>query len=132
MNKLPRYLGLVDEDEVVRIDPLDDEFSEEWVRESSEPDIRGFGVARLRESGEWQVSVALAEFVRDDPLETEMRQGIQRSIERVPGVESVSEHDRETWGVTGNPSGEVLAQAVAEVLDELADRARTYMTGLGF
>ena len=75
------------------------------------PDILDLGVARLRDGGTWEISVALAEFVRDDPLEADMRQQLHAALQGVSGVQTVSEHDRETWDVTGTPSGEDLIRA---------------------
>ena len=116
-------------DEITSIEPSDD-FSEEWIRETSEPDIRDLGVAQLRDGGTWEVSIALAEFVRDDPLEADMRRHMQEALAGVLGVTTVTEHDRETWDVAGNPSGQDLIRAAAGVLDGLAGRSREYMRRL--
>ncbi|MFA9430813.1 hypothetical protein [Egicoccus sp. AB-alg2] len=42
----------------------------------------------------WQVGVAVAEFRRDDPLEDELRQGVEAALAAVPGVTEVAEEDR--------------------------------------
>jgi hypothetical protein len=99
---------------------------EEWVRWTDEPEIRGVtAFTDVRFEG-WFVSVYPMEFVHDDPLEVELRERIDAALRRVSGVTHVEEHDREKWFVTGNPSGEALAVAVAAVVDELAPRTRAY------
>jgi hypothetical protein len=47
----------------------------------------------------------------------------------VDGVESAREMDREVWFVTGSPSGEAMARAVAAVVDDLAVQTRAYAGG---
>jgi hypothetical protein len=42
-----------------------------------------------------------------------------------PSVEEAWE--REVWFVTGDPSGQALAQAAAAVVDEFADRTRVHL-----
>jgi hypothetical protein len=64
------------------------------------------------------------EFVRSDPLETELRQRIANALRGVSGVTHVAEHDRESWFLTGTTSGETLISAAAQVIDELADQIR--------
>ena len=50
------------------------------------------------------------------------------ALRGVDGVTSAEEQDRETWFVTGTPSGKALTQAAAQVVDGLADRARAHMS----
>ncbi len=54
--------------------------SEAWVRGTGEPDIRGVSVTRIEESGGWQVTVAAAGFVREDPLEAELHERIRTGL----------------------------------------------------
>lgn len=109
----------------------DDELEEEWVRLTSDPEVRGVGANKWREEGVgWQVTVFVAEFLRDDPLEAEMRLAMGEALRAVPGVTDVYEEDREIWNVSGDPSGADLVQAAATVVDGLADRSRAYMDGL--
>lgn len=70
-----------------------------------------------------EVFVCVLEFVRPDPLESEFRQRIVAALRGVAGVTSADEHDREMWFVTGAPSGKSLIEAVALVVDDLAERA---------
>lgn len=60
-------------------------------------------------------------------LERELRQQVAAALETVPGAGAVAEEDRESWYVTGTPSGEALIRAAARVVDRLADRARAYI-----
>ena len=106
----------------------DDEVDGEaaWERLTDDPDVRGVEAVKLGGVREWtwQVGVFVAEFLRDDPLEDELRQGMDEALRAVPGVADVAEEDREVWIVDGDPSGEALARAAAAVVDRLAPRAR--------
>jgi hypothetical protein len=42
----------------------------EWV--TGEPDVRGVEAGRIDFAGGWNVTVAVMEFVREDPLESEL------------------------------------------------------------
>ena len=122
-------------DEIRRIPAaeLDGATSDEgWERSVDDPDLRGVSAYRitLGEQAYWSVGVAVAEFLREDPLESEFRQQMAAALGAVPGVDVVAEEDRELWYVTGAPSGEALIRAAARVVDYLADRARAYLDGL--
>jgi hypothetical protein len=102
---------------------------EAWERLTDDPDVRGIETARV-EIGGWQVTVAAMEFVRHDPLETDMRQRIATALRAVNGVAAADEQDREVWFVTGTPSGKELTEAAARVVDELAGEIRANMRDL--
>jgi hypothetical protein len=112
-------------DEVRQIDPVDDELTEVWERETSEEGYL-FGVDAITgdEIDGWQVNWAAGEYFRRDPLGLELRQRFQSALRAVPGVINVEELRWETWEVTGNPSGEALCRAAANVVDEFAERMR--------
>ena len=55
--------------------------------------------------------------------------GILAALRGVAGVTSADEHDRELWFVTGAPSGRSLMEAVAVVVDDLAERAQAEVLG---
>ena len=114
-------------DQVQRIQPDDPEVAEEWLRETDEPDLRAVGACKIGHIGGWHVSVWVMEFIRSDPLESELRQHITNALLGVSGVTSAEEEDREVWFVTGTPSGESLVEAAAQVVNELADQARAYI-----
>ena len=79
--------------------------------------------------GGWQVTVAVMEFVREDPLESELRRRIAAALRSVDGVETVDEEDREVWFITGRAAGRALVQAAGEVVDDLAEQSRVFAAG---
>ena len=123
---------MTDEIRQVPAPDLDEHCAEGWERSTDDPDIYGVGASliTLGEQPYWSVGVAVAEFLRDDPLETELRQRMLTALGAVDGVGSVWEEDREVWGVTGTPSGEALARAASGVVDHLAPRAQAYIDNL--
>lgn len=102
---------------------------EVWERVTGEPDVRGVEAGRIDFAGGWNVTVAVMEFVREDPLESELRRRIAAALRSVGGVETAEEMDREVWFVTGTPSGDALVRAAAEVVDDLAGQTRAYAGG---
>ncbi len=68
--------------------------------------------------------VNVAEFLREDPLEAEMRSAVAAALRSVAGVTEVAEQDREVWVLSGTPDGEAITHTVGEVVDTLASRAR--------
>jgi hypothetical protein len=78
----------------------------------------------------WNVTVPVMEFIRKEPLSGELRPRITAALRAVVGAETADEQDTEVWWVTGTPAGPDLVRAVAEVLDDFADRTRTYIEAL--
>jgi hypothetical protein len=111
-------------DDVQQIEPVDGEITEEWVRLTDEPEIRGVEAFTADDIDGWVVAISAQEFFRQDPLGVELRQRIQSALRAVDGVTDVYDHDNEQWDVIGNPSGEALTRAAASVIDELAARMR--------
>jgi hypothetical protein len=107
--------------------------TESRERLTDDPDIRWAAVQRitLGEFSYWSVAVAVAEFLRTDPLESELRQQTAAALRGVDGVETVWEDDREVWGVTGAASGETLVRAAAGVVDHLATRHAPHTDSFG-
>jgi hypothetical protein len=68
---------------------------EAWERVTGEPDVRGVEAGRIDFAGGWNVTVAVMEFVREDPLESEFRRRIAAALRSVGGVETAEEMDRE-------------------------------------
>jgi hypothetical protein len=101
---------------------------EEWSRETDTPHVRelhGVEAAKWREPRDlWRVTVWVMEFVREEPLEGELRARIAAALRAVPGVTKVLEADREAWDVHGEPSGAALVSAVGAVVDGFASRTR--------
>ena len=109
------------------------EYSEEdgpaWIRDGDE-----FGLVEANKydagAWTWQVGVGMAEFIREEPLESEMRRGVEAALRSVPGVTEVAEEDREVWIVQGDADGRELVRAVARLVDSLTDRARAHLDDL--
>jgi serine/threonine protein phosphatase PrpC len=103
---------------------------EELGRSTDEPDIRDVGVARWDRPFPWQVYVNVMEFVRVEPLETELRTAIRTALLRVDGVTDVVEEDREVWMIEGTPSGQDLLDAAASVVDSMSGQLRHFYNSL--
>ena len=102
---------------------MDPSLTEEWLRETDEPEIRAVSAVRWVD-GDCQVAIWAQEFFRDGPLGVELRQRVASALRAVAGVTSAEEQDNEKWYVTGTPSGEALTRAAASVVDAMADRLR--------
>jgi hypothetical protein len=122
-------------DDIRQVQNDDPEILEEWLRETSEPEVRAVGAHRVAnwqaeevdwpgDGDGWTVEVWAMEFVRVDPLESELRQRIMNALRAAEGVTHVAEHDRESWFLTGTTSGAALISAAAQVVDDLADQIR--------
>lgn len=85
-----------------------DGVDEAWVRVTGDWDVRGVEAGRIDFAGGWNVTVSVMEFVREDPLESELRPRIAAALRSVGGVETAEEMDREVWFVTGTPSSDAL------------------------
>ncbi len=108
-------------DEIVQLDPSED-FEEQWKRTTDDGSVRGVSVSRSRWADEWSLWVDVAEFVREEPLESEFRAAIDAALRAVPGVRSVHEEDREVWLIAGGSSGVDLLTAAAVVVDWVVPR----------
>jgi hypothetical protein len=104
---------------------------EAWERdiEVDDGETRWVEAIRNDPGGDWQVAVAVMEFVREEPLNGVLRRRIAAALRSVGGVATADEMDTEVWFVTGTPSGEALVRAVGEVLDELAEQTWAYIRG---
>ena len=123
---------MVSDDRVVQLSGDDVDGVQEWVRETDDDDVRGVGALQRGVGGRWswQVFVSMAEFLREEPLEGEMRAAVDQAIRSVVGVTEVAEEDREVWILSGDPSGEELVRSVGEAVDRLAPRARRHIEEL--
>jgi hypothetical protein len=111
---------VIDDVRQVPVDTAD----EAWERVTDDWDARGVEAARFDFTGGWNVTVAVMEFVREEPLERELRRRSAAALRSVDGVESAEEMDREVWFITGAPSGEALVRAVPAEPDDVRDRSR--------
>ena len=109
---------------VKQVQPEDDEILEEWIRVTDDEDILGVSATRIAGEWPWSVSVSVAEFIRTDPLESELQQSIKNALTGVPGVTAVAHEDREVWIVQGSPKGKDLVRACSVALDRLSGATR--------
>ncbi len=59
---------------------------EGWERDVEDQDLRGIGASRSGGvSDVWQIEEAVAELIREDALEAELRRGIEAALRTVPG-----------------------------------------------
>jgi hypothetical protein len=116
-------------DEVEQSEPLDSAISGSWLRLTDDPDVRGVEVSRLADGDPWpwQIGVFAAEFVREEPFESEFRQRIGAAIRSVAGIAEVVEEDREVWMASGDPDGSELARSVGAAVDAMVDQIRAAM-----
>ena len=79
---------------------------QEWVRHTDDDDIRGVCALQRHRDGRWswQVDVWVAEFVRDEPLESELRLAIAAAIRSVNGVTEVAEETVRCGCYQGRPA----------------------------
>ncbi|MCY7396358.1 MAG: hypothetical protein LH468_09455 [Nocardioides sp.] len=96
-----------------------------WISEDGD-DVLGVQVS-TEDDGGLSIYLNVAEFVREDPLEARLRTSIVTAVSAVPGVESVTQEDRETWLVAGPASGDAVILALATVLVELEDELTAYV-----
>jgi hypothetical protein len=120
-------------DDVRRVPDDEVDGEEGWDRLTDDPEVRRVEALRWHGASEWpwQVTIWAAEFVREEPLESEFRRTIDAALRAVPGVTNVTEEDREIWTVAGSPSGEGLVRAAADAVDSIADRIRAHIEALG-
>ena len=117
--------------QVEKIEPADDESLEEWGRVTEEPELLGVGAVRMDDDEwPWQVQVSVMEFIRDEPLESELETAISRALAAVPGVVEAAHEDRETWIIKGKADGPSLVRAAAAVVDGFSARTRKALDDL--
>ena len=117
--------------EVKRIEPMDSSILEEWTRVTDNEDVLGVSASKSAESnGEWQVFINVAEFVREEPLESKLYQHITDSLSGIDGVVEVIHEDREVWLVRGDVTGEALVRSSSAALNELHEELATAVDSL--
>ena len=106
-----------------------DEDQSSWTSVSEEMDVYGVEVMSYTEykPNAWQVVVSAMEFVREDPLEAEIRGALAEALRRVPGVSEVIEEDREVWVVVGPTSGQPIAQVAADLIESFGPRITDFI-----
>lgn len=108
-----------------------DDVQEQWVRTTSEPEIRGIRACKAHSSNgqldRWKVRVLAMDHLRPGPLRHDLCQRMTSALEAVHSVNNVSEQVEEGWLVAGSPSGRALVEAAARVVDGLADKMRAHL-----
>ena len=111
--------------QVERVEPADEEILEEWSRVTDEPELLGVGAVRMSDDEwPWQVEVSVMEFIRTEPLESELGEAVTRALTAVPGVVEAVHEDREAWIIKGNADGPALVRAAAAVVDGFSAKTR--------
>lgn len=87
-------------------------------------DADGVFVERLDGEPGWQVSLAVAEAIRDVVDEEALAADVKVHLQRVPLVREVIHEDREVWIVEGRASGLLLLFAALGVTRRWAPVAR--------
>lgn len=107
---------------IKQVKPEDEEIIEEWVVESDNNDVWGVYVTKMDDEYEfpWNITIAAAEFIREEPLESKFRDLVEKALSAVTGVDEVIEEDREVWLVDGEPDGKALMEASLSVIKELS------------
>lgn len=92
-----------------------------WELVTPDDEVSGVS-ANSYQADEWEVWVAAAEFVRSEPLESELQDGVTQALAEVAGVTVAFSEDRETWIVKGTAGGPSLVLAAGSVVARLKDR----------
>lgn len=96
-------------------------------------DIRSVWAVRVRNQPEWpwSVSVSVAEFLREEPLQSEFIDAVSAGLQSVRGVRKVVQEDREVWLVSGRLiSGKKLVIAVDKALEILDAPMRRHVASI--
>ena len=96
-------------------------------------DIRLVTAARVRNQPEWpwSVSVGVAEFLREEPLQSDFADAVSAGLKSVRGVRKVVQEDREVWLVSGRLiSGKKLVIAVDKALEILDASMRQHVESI--
>jgi hypothetical protein len=96
---------------------------------SAVSDLLGVDV-NVADGSMYTVMVAAMEFIREEPLEGELRAAIAAAIAAVPGVSESFEDDREAWAAIGSPDARELTAAVANAVAPYATRIETAVASL--
>src|SRR5688572_19182903 len=111
--------------QVERTKSDDEESPEEWARVTTEPELLGVYAVRISDGDwPWQVHVSVMEFIRTEPLESELSEAVTAALSAVSGVTKAGREDREQWAIQGNAEGPSLVRAVSSVVDQFAPRTR--------
>ena len=126
---IPDFLSIPDM-QIEKVEPEDEEILEEWVRDIRS-EVHGVDVCRMADPRwPWHIGVVVMEFVRDEPLVSELADALTAALSAVPGATGAYQEDRECWLVTGQCDGPTLVRAVCEVVDRFAPQTRAVIDRL--
>lgn len=114
---------------IQQVEPEDDEIREEWIR-VTESDVLSVDATLTSGDWPWQVAIPAMEFIRVEPLESELVAAVSAALAAVPGVTGAHHEDREVWIVTGDSDGPSLVLAAGAVLDRFASRTQAELDRL--
>ena len=116
---------------IERVEPIDAETLEAWENVTEDLDLLFVGSYRRADPvWSWRVDAAVMEFVRQEPLESEMARAMARELGGIPGVRRVLRRDREVWTLQGDPDGASLARAAAAVVHRFLPATRAIYDAL--
>lgn len=117
--------GIVSDVKIEKVEPADEESLEEWSRVTEEPDLEGVSAVRISDGDwPWQVHVSVMEFIRTEPLESELGAAVSAALAAVPGVREAAHEDRETWIIKGDADGSSLVRAASAAVDRFSSQTR--------
>lgn len=110
----------------LKIEVIDEDGAIELAYNPKDSHILGVSAAKESDD-DWYVFVVVAEFIRDEPLESKFRKVVYDSLSKVEGVTLVEEVDREEWMVSGKASGEELIKSCVKGLKSLYPELEAYI-----
>ncbi|TDF41527.1 hypothetical protein EYS14_01325 [Alteromonadaceae bacterium M269] len=113
--------------EEIKIETVKEDEFIEYIHQGERPEIQGVIASKETGDEDWYVFVVIAEFIREEPLETKFRKLIFDALNNVEGVKSVEEADREEWSVQGNVDGEELVKACVIALKSIYPELEEFM-----
>ena len=119
--------GFIDAMENIRIEKVKDDEFVEYVHQGENPQILGVSASKEIGDEDWYVFIVVAEFIREEPLESKFRKLIHESLSQIEGVTLVEEADREEWLVKGNVNGEELVKVCVTALSSIYPELEEFM-----
>ena len=113
--------------ETVEVNKIEFEGVFLYEAQTNDPEILGVSAQPAEAQKAWYVIVTVAEFVRDEPLESKFRKLVDEALTDINGVTLVEETDREVWYVEGKVSGEVLVVNTVEALNSIYTELKEYV-----
>jgi len=110
-----------------KIEKIDHDGIAQYVVQTKDPEILGVSAIPGEEADSWFVILTVAEFVRDEPLESKFRKLVDDTLNSINGVSLVEEADREVWYVEGDVSGDILVLSTVQSLNTIYNELKDYV-----